>query len=98
MSEVHIHAPEGFTFRAVKRCRRCRVRRRMVITWYEWYGPIVRCCTCGAYVNDGELKPRRKTIDPNVARLAAQTWPTLPNRADALRWLYRQLDLGKTAP
>lgn len=88
---VHIHAPDGFTFRGVARCRRCRVRRRQVVTIYMYYGPIIRCCHCGAYVNDGELKPPRK-LDANTARLAAQTWPTLPNGDEALAWVSRQLD------
>jgi len=57
-----------------------------------WYGSIIRCCHCGAYVNDGELRPPRK-YDANVARLNAQTWPFLPNRDAALEWLRRQLDL-----
>ena len=75
---LHIHAPAGVTVRMVRRCRRCRVRRRLVVTFYEWYGPEVTCCHCGAHTSDGWLRPARAR-DARAAAEAAALWPTLPS-------------------
>lgn len=91
MTTAHICTPSEFTFRAIGRCRRCRARRRLIVTLFMWYGPIVRCCHCGAYVNDGYLKPPRKH-DAQTAQPLRQTWPTLPNVAAAHRWLHAELE------
>lgn len=92
---VHIHAPAGYHYRCVRRCRRCKVRRRHIVTLYAYYGPTVICCHCGAYSNDGELR-RARRYDTNTARLARQTWPTLQTRHEAIAALCTD-QFGETA-
>lgn len=84
---LHVHRPAEYRYRGVRRCRRCRVRRRHVVTLYAYYGPIVICCHCGAYSNDGELR-RARRYDARTAQLARQTWPLLPTRREAIADLW----------
>jgi hypothetical protein len=86
MSEVHICRPGIFRWRAVGRCRRCRTRRRLVVTSFVRYGPEVVCCTCGAHVSDGWLR-RATTRDSSIAALCRDAWATLPNRSALVEWL-----------
>lgn len=70
---THIHSPQSWTGRSVQHCRRCKRKRRHVVTFYEWYEPRATCCTCGSVpygVKDDE---------------ARQLWPTLPHWRVALR-------------
>lgn len=84
---IHIHRPAEYRYRCIRRCRRCRASRRHVVTLYAYYGPIVYCCHCGAFTNDGELR-RARRYDANLARIARQTWPLLPPRHVAIDALW----------
>lgn len=82
---LHIHRPDGFTYRRILRCQRCRARRRHLVTAFLWYSPIVTCCHCGAYRNDGILRPPRKG-DSHVAAKARTLWATAHSRAEFTEW------------
>ena len=83
---VHINRPSSFTWATTQRCRRCKQHTNAVVTSYLWYGPTVTYCECGAYVNDGELRRKRKN-DTAGAKWATAVWPTLPGHAEYGRWL-----------
>jgi hypothetical protein len=53
-----ICAPHGATFRTIRYCPTCKTRRRMVESWYVWYGPHASCTVCGDSWSDGERQPR----------------------------------------
>jgi hypothetical protein len=42
-AEVVICAPQGWTYRAVLRCRKCKRRTRHLVTTYVWYDPTAHC-------------------------------------------------------
>ena len=83
---VHLNRPSMFTWAHEMRCRRCRQDTPHVVNSFVWYGPTVTCCECGASVNDGVLRRKRKD-DTAGAEWAAAVWPTLPRRAEYSRWL-----------
>lgn len=44
--ELTICSPRGIRYRAVLPCRKCKRRRRCLVTLFTWYDPDVQCCTC----------------------------------------------------
>ena len=82
----HINQPSSFTWAWTRRCRRCKTLTNHVVTSYIWYGPTTTCCQCGAYVNDGVLRRKRKG-DTKGAAWATAVWPTLPRRTEYTRWI-----------
>lgn len=80
---IHVCARSGTTVQKVRRCRQCRARRRHVVTYYEWYGPEVVCCHCGARTSAGFLR-RARARDAKVAAAAAALWASLPGTKQAI--------------
>jgi len=39
-------SPRGIRYRAILYCRKCKRRRRSLVTLFVWYEPEVECCTC----------------------------------------------------
>jgi len=51
---VHIHAPAPTDTKIkILRCRKCKRRRKHRVHFYEWYGPLTKCLTCGKQVSYG---------------------------------------------
>lgn len=84
MSAVHIHAPASVRYRIVGYCRRCKSEQHLIVTAFEWYGPMLDCCNCGMHVNDGELA-RKRITDLSRAQEYAIEWASLPERCD-VKW------------
>lgn len=83
MSALHVHAPSSVRYRIVGYCRRCKTEQRLIVTAFEWYGPMLDCCNCGMHVNDGELA-RKRITDASRAQEFAIEWETLPERANTV--------------
>lgn len=43
MGQVSICSPQGFAYRAILRCRKCKRRTRHIIRTYVWYDPTMKC-------------------------------------------------------
>lgn len=87
---VHVNRPAGFTWRDDRRCRRCRTVTAHLVTTFVHYGPVTICCDCGATVNDGVLRRRRKS-DELTAIQARMRWAHAPGRAACQAWMLDQL-------
>jgi hypothetical protein len=43
---ITVCSPRGIRYRAIRYCRKCKRRRRSLVTLFDWYDPGVECCTC----------------------------------------------------
>ncbi len=83
METLHVHSPPvTITLRRVLRCPRCRVKRRAIVQGFEWYGPRVTCCSCGAGWGD-DARPSKP--DARRATWARETWRK-PSLAVTVMW------------
>ena len=58
-TKIYIGSPPciGRTVRMLK-CPNCGSNQKFICEFYEWYGVLTTCLTCGDSFSDGECLPR----------------------------------------
>lgn len=47
MSEMHFHSPQARVVRCIRKCSKCKCRRRFIRLIYEYYEQRLYCGHCG---------------------------------------------------
>jgi len=89
--QVHIHAPQGYIGRAVRRCTTCRCRRRFLVEHFEWYASRWTCGGCGYTFVSGEGRERRSEKGRAIYRRWVQdTWPRVESSQRAIEKMLKE--------
>lgn len=68
--QLTICSPRGIRYRAVLLCRKCKRRRRSLVSLFVWYEPHIVCCTCTHSLDDWRAE-RTTRKEAHVLNLAA---------------------------
>lgn len=85
---VIVCSPRTVTFRRVRDCPTCGVRRRFVESVAVWYSPTWTCCTCGDSwcPEEGRYpRPFARGWRERESAHARRQWDQAPTRDEARR-------------